>query len=178
MPFTAPTTRATDFLVTAAIWNAEHVDNFNTAVPHLVVRKTSDQSVTSSTVFVSDTALVLPVLASEIWWFKFNIIYSAVAAADIKFQWTFPASGEFITTFFITNASDVLQIQQIATTTTPTPNTVTGQGITTKIQVSVEGMFINSSTAGNVTLQWAQNASNGTGTIVHANSTLWGAHVA
>src|SRR6266545_4692897 len=89
MPFTAPVTRATDFLVTAAIWNAEHVDNFNTAVMHLMVRKTADESVVSSTVQQNDDVLFFAVAANEIW--RFELMLITTGTFDFAGQMTFPS---------------------------------------------------------------------------------------
>ena len=179
MAFTAPVTRATDFLVTAAIWNAEHVDNFNTGVQHLAVRKTSDQSVTSSTTLVDDSALVLPVLASEIWQFKFFVVYGAGATGDIKVAFTFPTGGDFRLSLLAADAAGTLLMQTASSTTSPTPTiSLKGNGITTYATIPFEGVYVNGGTGGNVTLQFAQVVSDATAATIKAQSTLWGVKLA
>ena len=42
----------------------------------------------------------------------------------------------------------------------------------TLMHLLIDGVVINSTNAGNVTLQWAQNATSGTATVVKANSFL------
>lgn len=180
MAFTAPVTRATDFLVTAAIWNAEHVDNFNTAVEHLTVRKTADQSVTSSTVLVDDTALVLPLLANEIWQFKFFVVYGAGTVGDMKLGYTFPTGGDLrMSGPAALDAGGTLAYYIFSTTTSPTTaRTFIGNGVASYVTLPMEGVFVNGANAGNLTLQFAQNTSDATSTTVKANSTLWAVKLA
>lgn len=179
MAFTAPTTRSTNFLVTAAIWNAEHVDNFNTAVQHLVVRKTSDQSVTSSIVCVNDTALVMAIAANEIWKFHFGLVYTAATTGDLRVTFTFPASGEIVAGSVYPDNTDVLSFIQYTGTTTPaTEKRYAGFGATVKAYLSIDGVFINAGSAGNLQLQFAQGTSDAAATTIRANSTLWAVKLA
>ena len=50
MPWTHPTTRVTGFLVTAAVWNPELVDNLNFLNEVAYAQQTSDQTATGTTV--------------------------------------------------------------------------------------------------------------------------------
>lgn len=178
MGFTAPVTRATDFLVTAVIWNAEHVENFNTAVMHLINRKTSDQPVTSSTVLVDCTSLVLPVLANEVWQFDFNIVYDAGSTGDIKFAFTFPASGRIDANAAWLSAGVTATVLAWTGTTTPTAAASAFGTTPDRSFLPIRGIFTNSTNAGNLQLQFAQNTSDGTASTVRANSTVWGVKLA
>lgn len=181
MAFTAPVTRATDFLVTAAIWNAEHVDNFNTGVMHLLARKTASQSVTSSTAFVSDTDITFAVLANAIWEFEFRLRYDASATGDLKVSFSLPTSGE-IDAFALTpsNATGAYQDAswQAVTTTDSQPLAFSGAGAGANRYLHIAGKYIGAGTAGNVTLRWAQNTSDATATRILAQSTAWGCQIA
>lgn len=50
MPWTTATTRATNFAVTAAVWNAEHVDNMNFLKEVNYTAYAGDVSITATTV--------------------------------------------------------------------------------------------------------------------------------
>jgi hypothetical protein len=176
MAFTAPTTRATDFLVTAAIWNAEHVDNFNTAVMHLIARKASDESVTNNTL-QDDNDLIAPVAANEVWLFRWNLKVTIPVTPQLKIAFTFPASGDINVCGTELNAAGTLTKITFQGSTTPTA-TQDFLGSTVNRHIVLEGLFINAGTAGNLTLQWAQNVTNASATIMKAQSTLWGVKLA
>lgn len=179
MAFTAPITRATDFLVTAAVWNAEHVDNMNTAWPHLVVRKTSDQSVTSSTALVDDTALQLTVAANEVWRMQYVLRIEGSGIGDFKNSWTFPASGRITAGATADNPSgSPFTKQWDITTGDASPGTWGTNGAGVVYTLVIEGTYVGAGSAGTVILRWAQNTSDATATKVLTNSTLWAVKLA
>ena len=180
MAWTTPRDWTAGELVTEAIMDTHIKGNFDASGPHLVARKTSDQSVTSSTVLVSDTALVLPVLASEVWQVTFCVVYVAVGGTgDIKLTTSFPAGGEFAASASGADNGGVVKYRVYNGTTSDTPVfDFLGAGAAVKTAVFMNGVFINGGTGGNLTLRWAQNASNATATTVKAQSTVWGAKLA
>ena len=179
MAFTAPRTWTDGELVTKAIMDPHVRDNFLAMYPHLIVRKTSDETVTSSTVLQDDNQLILPLLANEIWKFEFNLIYSADAAGDIQISFTFPAAGRIDASVFWNTSGSAADIIKWSGTTTPaTAQNLQGLGSTIRLSLPIQGIFTNSSTAGNLTLQWAQTASSATATTVYTNSTLWAVKLA
>lgn len=181
MAFTAPTTRATDFLVTAAVWNTEHVDNFNTAVMHLVNRKTAQQDVSSSTVLVDATSMTLPVLANEVWKFEMQVIYSAGNTGDIKFAFTFPASGRIdASVVWVDDGGSTVLPRNWSGTTTPTTSVPLSGfgGASTRVSLPIQGIFTNAGTGGNLQLQFAQQTSDATAASIYPNSTVWGVKLA
>ena len=180
MAFTAPVTRATDFLVTAAIWNAEHVDNINTAWPHLIARKTADQPVTSSTVLVDCTTMVAPVLANEVWQFEFDVLYSAGTTGDLKLGFTIPASSRIDMSCSWLDSTGSARTQRMWGTTSPTTaDNFVGNGVgNDRLFIPIRGIYVGGANAGNVTLQMAQNSSDAVSTTVFTNSTVWGLKLA
>jgi len=178
MAFTAPVTRATDFLVTAAIWNAEHVDNFNTGVWRLIAVKSADQSVVSSTVLVNDTHLSFTFGANEIWQFDQNLLFSAAVAADIKLAWTFPSGTLWINAAFFDTAS-ATKVEAGAGYTTGV-TTAFGSIVTPGDNqlVAVRSTFVAGGTGGTFQGQWAQNTSNATATIMRKGTSYTGMKVA
>jgi len=172
MAFTAPVTRATDFLVTAAIWNAEHVDNLNTAVMHLHARKTADESIASSTTLQDDDTLQLAVGANEIWAVRYVLKMTIPITPQAKMAFTFPASGDISVSGTEFNAAGTMVKITFQGTTTPTA-TQDFLGSTANRTIMLEGTFVNAGTPGTLILQWAQNVSNASATIMKTNSSLW-----
>jgi hypothetical protein len=177
--FTDPKTWAFQEGVESSELNIHLRDNLNSMGPHLIVRKTADQTVTSSTTLVDCTSMLLTVAANEIWRVSFNIIYSADGSPNIKFAFTFPASGRIIVGGIGQNTAGATQWRLFEGTTTPT-NTADFVGTGSSVQkwLALEGVFINAGTAGNLQLQFAQNTSNVNNTTVNANSTVWAVKLA
>jgi len=134
--------------------------------------KTSDESVTSSTALQNDNELVVAVAANATYHLTAYLDYEGgtLGASDLKFGWTFPAG---LTMSYV--ASRISNI---------TGNPAGGGGVVIQTgvpisgssgagnsqSVSMDGTVVVSSTAGSLQLQWAQNTSSGTATIVHAKS--------
>jgi hypothetical protein len=170
-------TRATDFLVTAAVWNADVVSNMNSLMA-LKVRKPSDESLTANTTLQNDDHLVLTVAANEVWQVECFLRFTASSAGDLKTAWTFPASGELNV---IANGEDTSNIDYIHSntyTTSPTSNIQFGGNGANTSPAHFKMLLTNAGTAGTLQLQWAQSASDGTATVVKTNSTLWAVKLA
>ena len=179
MAYTTPRTWTDGELVTKAIMDVHVRDNFNAMGPHLIVRKTSDQSVTSSTVLVNDSVLVLPVGVSEIWHFTFFVVYTGASTGDIKIAFTFPSGGDIRMSLIGRNAAGTVVDQNFSTTTSPTSSIdFAAAGTTFANTLPLTGVFVNGGTGGNLQMQWAQQTSDATATIVKANSTLWAVKLA
>lgn len=137
----------------------------------LAAIKTSDQSVTSSTTMVNDTALVLTPAVSASYLFQCYIYFQAGTTGDFKWQFGVPA-GAFMRYMALyqgtgggfgnqnTNgAADVVAAQ--------------GNGAGVDNAVFMAGTLVMGSTAGNCQFKWAQNTSDGTASIVKAQSCLY-----
>lgn len=177
MGYTEPVDRALSELITPPIWNAEVAANMRAMGPHLIVRKPSDESVVSSTTLQNDDHLLLTIAASEVWHVRFGLWMSGGASvSNTSIAFTFPASC----------------VVAISTVAYATSGTVTNKrwmgsssGVSNTLLVdsageffSLEGVVVNSSTAGTLQLQWAQATSNGTALLMKANSTLWAVKLA
>jgi hypothetical protein len=172
MGFSIPKTWSSGETLTAANFNTYIRDNQLSFGPHLLVRKTSDQSVASSTTLVSDTALVTPsIAANEVWWFQLRIRVTGLSGADLKHTFSFPAGGTLdMTTLSSSTAGVYVQDDELTASDTPTQTAI----LDNSKLVPVEVLYINAGTAGVITYRWAQNTSNVTATTVKTNSTLWG----
>jgi hypothetical protein len=179
MPWTAPKTWSAGEVVTAANMNIHLRDNMLAGGPHLIARKTADETVASSTTLQPDNDLILPVGANEVWQCRFCLRWTASATGDIQINFTFPASGEIELSAAAKNTTAVDEAFDWRATTSPSETKNIGIANTSVVEfLVIEGLCITAGTAGNLTLQWAQAASDATATIVKANSTLWGVKLA
>jgi hypothetical protein len=172
-------TRATDYLVTAADWNADLVANMNSLM-HPIARKTADESVTSSTTLQDDNDLTAAVGANEVWLLEFRMRFEGSTAGDLQIGWSFPSGGRLICDTIAIDNTLVVTAFHADVTSSPTASLVIlgtrGAGVSCYHMATV--FYINAGTAGNVTLRWAQSSTDGTATKMLTNSTLWGAKLA
>ena len=136
------------------------------------VEQGSDQTVTSSTVYV-DTNIVIPVEANALYTYTLLADASGDVAGDGKVAWTVPSgttmkrSGQGVgqsNTASQTDAATMFSAQGGASTDF-------GFGVGTGTTAFVEdGRIETGSTSGNVTLQFAQRVSNATGSIFRGTS--------
>lgn len=132
--------------------------------PPVVVRKASDESVTSSTTLQNDDDFTFSVPASDVWVVSIRARVSVDPTPDIKIHFTAPTSATFNGTSKLFSASAVLAHEgDLLTEWSHTP---AAEGLI----LEIDGTFANSTTAGALTMQWAQNTSNGTATTLHAGS--------
>ena len=128
--------------------------------------KTSDESLTSDDTLQNDDDLLLAIGANETWTFKFVLFITTGASGDFKFAVTFPTSPTAV--IYGPLASLNLTPSLEWTQTGGTAIGMTGSVTTETIVIS--GSIANGSNAGTIQLQWAQNTSNGTATVVETGS--------
>ncbi len=141
------------------------------------VRKTADESVTSSTTIQDDDHLFFTPILNTNYWITMFVIYEADAAYDLKISWSVPTGSTFdyvsdaIGSGATTSAVfDVSRSAQIAPAGgTPSPG---GIGAGKWATFLVRGVFKMGPNAGLFRFRWAQLASGAVPTIVHANSCL------
>lgn len=139
-----------------------------------LVRKTADESVTSSTVMQSDDQLVVALDANSYYAIRAVITYDSPAAGDFKFQFTVPsgATGRKFALYSAVNATSCASTAQNSWGDA-IGDAVTGIGAPAAgapCDVVIDGYVITSGTSGNLTLQWAQDTSDATATTVKAGS--------
>jgi len=137
----------------------------------LVAYKGSDQSVTSSTTPVNDSALFVPLVANATYWFAAFIDYEGGTggSSDLKWNYTVPAGANMRATASYRNTSGTAVTWNLMNASQSIAGT---NGAGNVLGASVFGTIAMSSTAGNVQMQWAQNTSSGTATIVHTGSVI------
>ena len=140
------------------------------------VRKSADQSVTSSTTLVNDTHLKFAVAANETYIFQLWLYtYAADGTPDIKLTCAGP-SGSTV----LWSSSQVIFNAGGSTTLT----VVNTSGVTADLfvdsnlrAIQLYGTISNGATAGDLQFQWAQNTSSANSTTIKAGSSIFGIKV-
>ncbi len=135
-----------------------------------VVRKTADESVTSSTTVQQDDHLSLPFLANSVYIFEFRLV--ADGAAGIKFEiWSNNGTKSHITLFGTDPGTGNPKIGSFQWTATATSGAGSSGGFSESLDdMLVIGQLITSGAAGTVRVAWAQNTSSGSAITVRAGS--------
>jgi len=180
MAFTVPRTWTDGELVTKAIMDPHIRDNFLAMGPHLIVRKPSDESLTSNITLQNDDHLLLAVGVSEVWKFKLSILYRSSTTADFKMAFTFP--GGEIAAMGVTKGNTVSTAICVSFEGSSSPaagsNNIDGLSAAQSSYFEIDGVYINGGSAGNLQFQWAQASSDATATKVMTNSSLWAVKLA
>jgi hypothetical protein len=130
--------------------------------------KPSDQSVTSSTVLVNDTALVIPVQANRSYEVEVFMVWTGVASnatPGLKYDFTLPAAATFSNFAEMGYAAGAFAFN-IASAGTPTSY---ASGAATSPNIA-RGLLVVGVNAGNFQLQVAQGISSATSTTMKAGS--------
>lgn len=176
MTWTDPTSAVAGNTVTASYFNTNAIENLK-ALRWQYIRKTAAETVTSSTALQDDDHLLIPIAANETWAFEMVLFYgSAGSAGDFKIAFTVPASatGAWGATGPVIGLTsvDTASMWSRSYASFGDSNTIsfgTAPG-TFDLTAIVKGLCVNSSTAGNITLRWAQNTSDGSGCTIRVNS--------
>lgn len=147
----------------------------NALLPTYVIKQ-ADQSVTSSTTLVNDSELVLALSAGRTYLVRCGLLVGGATAGDFKTAWvntgtitligTRVAQGPGVSTSAV---GDTTARESAHTALT----TALAYGTDSTVQSGiVEEMIVSCTVAGNLQLQWAQNASSATATTVAAKSWL------
>lgn len=136
------------------------------------VYKAADESVTSSTTLQDDNHLILPLLAGATYTVEGGLFYDGqFNAGNLKLTWSLPAAA---TIFWSPNAPAVGGAAAYASQAVTSGNLSIGTYGTggSKTTASISATVTTFGTAGNMTLRWAQDASNATPTTIYAGSWL------
>lgn len=138
----------------------------------VIVRKPSNESVTSSTTLQNDDDLKFAIAANEVWMFELFLLVSGHVDGDLKVDFAVPAgasgsySGMLLATAAVANDEIVLMTEKAI-------ESDQAMGVMAAITgIKIFGTVVNGGTGGDVQFRWAQNASNGTATVINDNSTL------
>jgi hypothetical protein len=129
-----------------------------------VIRKTADETVNNSAILQDDDHLSFSIGASEEWVFEIVLAFTSNATADLQIAVTVPSGAS------------VFYGAHIGTPPNFTATSGTGLGVSSAggalEGVLITGWVLNSTTAGTVQLQWAQNTADLSDTVVKKGSYL------
>ena len=132
------------------------------------IRKSTDQSVTSSTTFVNDSVLTWPVDANVNYLWEMNLVYTGAAAADIKIGWGVPAGA--LASWSAAGLDAALAYQNFGNQSESSTGVFGCMSTTLGRLIQIAGYLSVDSTCGNFTLRFAQNSSNASPTVMRAGS--------
>lgn len=144
-----------------------------------VVKKSASQTITNSAVFANDSDFSVTLDAGKTYRIELYAVMTGPAAADVKLQW--------VTTGGVLSLTNRNCIGPNAATTDANATSIRANGapaLSTPIVYGTDGTngsrivetFLaettTNNTSGTLTLQWAQNTANVTGTAMNVNSYL------
>lgn len=173
--------------VTGVSWNLDTDSNFAGTVSiggtpifaPKIVTKSADEIVTNTITYQDDDQLTQAVVAGATYDVEAFIIYDATATADGKFTFSAPGGATF--NWVCSAAASGLAGGSTTGSGTYTALTVTsGQaagganngGPALPLVARVKGTLVTTTSAGNLTLRWAQAVAEASNMTVHAGSTL------
>lgn len=143
-----------------------------TAVLPQSVVKAADESVTSSTTLQDDNHLILALAANATYIVEGGLFYDGqFNAGNLKMTWSLPASS---TLYWSANGPATGGTAAYASNAVTSGNITVGTYGTggSKTTCQINANISTAGTAGNMTLRWAQDASNATPTTIYAKSWL------
>jgi hypothetical protein len=178
MAWTAPRTWVTGEVVTASQMNTHLRDNLNSTL-HRLAYKASDESVTSNTTVQDDNDLLFAIAASEIWVARFTVVVvDGSGAANFRWTLTWPAGGTGSFSSLSVNPGDLATQTRRRHVTISGNEVIAASSASTAEVLEIYGVIVNSTTAGNLLLRWAQGTSNGTAVTVKTGSNITGMKLA
>lgn len=125
----------------------------------------NDRSITSSTTFVVDPYGKLRAGALCNYSFHVELRYTASATGDLKVSWSVPGFGSVHYTAVRLDAGDAVVVGDDNTGTV-----IAGGAGATERTLTLDGIIVGDLSDGTFQLQWAQNTSDGTATVVKSGS--------
>jgi len=171
MAYTTLPTQSAGQTASAAGWANVVKANFDAMGPHLIARKTSDETDSTGTLQNDDILFTPSIPANEVWELEWNLICVSASSGNFQMAATFP-SGTFSGTVYTLSTNSMM-----SGTSSPT-STMSGDINTSAAGqiIKVSGKLVNAGTPGAVTLQWCRQTSGSF--TVKAQSTLWGVKLA
>lgn len=181
MAWQSPRTWVSSEVVTAAQMNAHVRDNL--LALNGFVRKTADESVTSSATLQNDNELTIAIPAAGSYVIDLRLYGSSAAnaAGDLRVGFTFPTGtfhfgvGALDSSLASGAAADLAATGNLSATS---GSTVLGIGLSTTVTYSKVEALLIATAAGTLQMQWAQLASNANASTIKAGSHMRMAQVA
>lgn len=136
------------------------------------VKKTSNESVTGSTVLQNDDQLLLGVDANTTYELSGLILYDGDAAGDLQIGWSAPASAslDYAAVGLGVTAALFTDDQTAYFNLSTAAPSVGAVGAGTTCPLLLAGLLVTSGTSGNLQFRWAQRTASATATRVLSGS--------
>jgi cytochrome b len=143
------------------------------AQPLHVVRG-SDSAGRVNNTLANDDVLTLAVEANAVYNLHAWLGFTALAAADFRAGWSVPAGSTLQWTPYTQNGGAASTVGGVITdrSSAATAQTSGGIGAGNIMTMLIFGTLRIGATAGSIILQWAQDTTNATGTVLKADSSL------
>lgn len=140
-------------------------------------RKSSDQSVTSSTVIVNDTELFLPMIANASYFYEGWLLYTGGSnTPDLKLNYFIPAGATLVRTDWghDVGTTSVTSSVVVSVPIPATADSLRGAGIDGTVIRSIyaQADVVTSATAGNFQVRFAQSVSDANAITMKAGSRI------
>lgn len=171
----APTAGEFSYLTSPGRWD-RHVGGgvWWEAFPLWIRKAAETQVVNNSTVLVNDSHLILPVVTNARYALDGLIIYDSGTTGDIKVGWTVPAAATipwwYLSGVDVAVTTGIGNLNALPSAAAGTTLARAGSGIGTFTAMILKGHVVTIGTAGNLTLQWAQNAAEAVNTRIKTDS--------
>lgn len=138
------------------------------------VRSTDAAAINNNTVLQNDGVLVAPIEAAGVFLFGGSLFYDASTVSDIKIAFTWPGAPT-ASRWGITGREQTTTTNITAPVVTASGGTAVlgGLGVGVGTWAPYSGILVNTGAAGNLQMQYAQNALDPTDLRVRAGSSLW-----
>jgi len=142
-----------------------------------ILYKASTTTRASTTAFADDPELTCTLSANAVYWVEMHLKQAAITAAPFKTAWTVPsgASGNRNTLGPASDATDTngdLNNSRFGAHNFTTPIVYGNRNNAAATDYVIETALVITTNAGTLALQWAQNVSNVTGTVLGAGSVM------
>lgn len=139
-----------------------------TEVRGVYARKTANETVNNSSTLQNDDHLFVAVAANAVYDWKLVLHYNSGTTPDLKVGWSVPSGSTMVWGGYIADTSGA--VTSVANLSAATVQAIGGTGAAN--YQFFTGMIATSTTAGTLQLQWAQNTTNLSDSIMLAGSEL------
>jgi hypothetical protein len=159
--------------MTAAVWNADVVSNFNNGV-RLLAYKSADELLAANTTLQNDDHLLFAMTANDVWTINVGLhLIDASGNANFKVAFTIPSGSMMLTVTWRDTGNAITQFNWTVSGTSQTLRAVSGGQY-----CNIAGTVTNGATPGNFQMQWAQATSDAGNTTVKKGSSITGIKLA
>lgn len=127
------------------------------------ILKSADETVNNSDVLQNDNDFIFAGVANAVYLVDLSLKLVSQAAADWKMQWDLPSGASYLTGCWSTETVSAVKYLT-------NPDSIAQ--VNTQPFTWVRSIIVIGATAGNVTLQWAQDTADGSDTTIYQNSVM------